>query len=82
MQAHVWMVVLAQDTQMMNEGGRQMRWGMTGVGVGILIVAFGVLFSKSKSSMGMQWIQRVIGFILAVLGIAAIAYAWIGLPSV
>ena len=72
--------LFAQDATQYNRGLSIVQWGMTAVGVGMLVVAAGVLLSKPKpNGSGLPTaIQRVVGSILVVAALAIIAYAWLG----
>ena len=72
--------LFAQNADRFNRGLSIFQMGMTGVGVAILIVAAVALFQKPKpdASPSATTAQRVVGIILAAVGVGIIAYAWLG----
>jgi hypothetical protein len=56
------------------------KWGMTGVGIAILIGAAGILFSKSRqaSKESSPTVKRIAAAILGAIGLGVIGYAWLG----
>lgn len=74
-----YFVTLAQDIDRMNRGVRLVQWGTTGVGVVILIAAAALLFQKPKpqTSAATARIQKIVGAILAVIGLGVVVYAWV-----
>ena len=63
-----------------NRGLSIFQWGLTGVGVAILLGAVALLFQKpSKDAASVSaTTQRVVGIIVAALGLGVIAYGWLG----
>ena len=56
------------------------QWGLTGVGVAILLAAAGVVFSRSKDSeKQMSPVVRIVAaLVFLALGFGIIGLAWLG----
>ena len=72
--------LIAQDADRYNRGLQIFQWGVTGVGIAVLVAAAAMLLQKPKpgASSGAVTAQRVVGVVLAVIGLGIVAYAWIG----
>ena len=73
-------VLLAQQGRY-ERGLAFFRWGVTGVGVAILIAALGVFFSKGKDpekemAPAMKLVATIV---LGAVGLGVIGYAWFGI---
>ena len=76
-------LLAAVDTAWYNRGLSIVQWGVTGVGVAMLLVAAVMLLQKAKpdASPTLVRVQRIVGAVLAVVGVGIIAYAWLGFSS-
>lgn len=79
MQPVIYELILLAQLAQHGVGMRMFKWGVTGVGVAILIAAAGVAFSKPKHpKKEMAPAVKVIAALLfAALGCGIIAYAWL-----
>jgi multisubunit Na+/H+ antiporter MnhB subunit len=76
-------ILLAQNTPRYNRGLAFFQWGITGVGIAIIILGLGLAFSKTKdpqrqTSPTVRWISLGI---CGVIGLGIIGYAWFGFGS-
>ena len=76
-------ILLAQNAARYNRGLTFFQWGLTGVGIAIIILGLGIAFSKAKdpqkqTSPTVRWISLVI---CGLSGLAIIGYAWLGFDS-
>ena len=56
------------------------KWGVTGVGVAVLILAVAVVLSKKPASDSKELApttKRIVGIVLGVIGLGIIAFAWL-----
>ncbi len=77
---HQLPTLFAIDTPRYDRGLAGFQWGMTLAGVGILVVAAGLLFQKQKEDAPQSSVvaQRVAAAVVAAVGLGVIGYAWIG----
>jgi hypothetical protein len=63
-----------------NRGLSIFQWGITLVGVAVLLAAAFALLQRPKqgASRAAHAVQRIAGIGLAILGLGIIAYAWLG----
>ena len=75
----IWQLILLAQQDRFDRGLSMFRWGITLAGVGILVVAVGLMFSKSKGdAKEMSPATKVIAAgIVAAVGLGLIAYAWL-----
>jgi hypothetical protein len=73
--------ILAQQS-LLDQGRSNMRMGAAGIGVGVLILAIGVVMSNpGKNAKVLPWVVRyMVAMALAAIGFGALLYAWCGIP--
>ncbi len=76
--ALLFVQLFAQQARYDN-GLAMFKWGLTMTGVGILVAAAGLMFSKSKGQPNEMspTTKLIAGAIVAAIGLAVIAYAWL-----
>ena len=73
------LIYLAVDTARYNRGLASVQWGLTAVGISIILVGAGLSFSKTKdgerkTSPALRWISMVL---CGLIGLGIIAYGWL-----
>ena len=73
-------LLFAQDVDRYNRGLGYFQWGLTGVGIAIILLGVGLASSKPKdpqqqSSALVRWSSLGI---CSAIGLGVIAYAWLG----
>jgi hypothetical protein len=73
------LILLAQQSRY-DRGLSIFQWGLTGVGVAILLAAAGVIFSRSKDPAKQRSpvVKAIAAVVFLALGFGIIGYAWLG----
>ncbi|MBC8873679.1 MAG: hypothetical protein H8E44_29935 [Planctomycetes bacterium] len=73
------LILLAQQSRY-DRGLSIFQWGLTAVGVAILLAAAGVIFSRSKDPAKQMSpvVKAIAAVVFAALGFGIIGYAWLG----
>lgn len=74
-----YLILLAQQSRY-ERGLSIFQWGLTGVGVAILLTAAGVVFSRSEDPAKQMSpvVKAIVAVVFAALGFGIIGYAWLG----
>lgn len=73
------LLVFAQDATRFDQAQTGFRWCLTVVGIGVLMIGVGLIFSKDKdpqkaTSPAIRWATSAIA---ALIGVGIIGYAWL-----